>query len=98
VVSERASSREARFRENEVLRASADTVPGPFGFRCECAGDCRVLVVVDPFDLSAVRATPRRLVIAPDHVTEEAQVVLRRDGYLVVELLSLRRRMLEPKK
>jgi hypothetical protein len=86
MISERTSSRVARFRQNEVLRASAGTVTGPFGFRCECAGDCQRLVVVDAFDLPAVRATPRRLVIAPDHPTEEAQIVLRRDGYLVVEL------------
>jgi hypothetical protein len=88
VISKRTSSRAARFRANEVLRASAGSVTGPLGFQCECAGDCRQLVVVDPFDLSPVRATPRRLVVAPDHLTEEAQIVLRRDGYLIVELLS----------
>jgi hypothetical protein len=82
------SARETRFRENEVLRAFAAAFPGPFGFQCECARDCRELVIVDTFDVAAVRANPWRLVISPGHPTEEASVVIRHDGYLVVELLA----------
>jgi hypothetical protein len=83
------SARETRFRENEVLRALAETkeFPGPFGFQCECTRECRELVMVDTVDVSAVRPNPGRLVVKPGHPTEEARVVLRRDGYLIVEFL-----------
>ena len=81
------SARETRFRENEVLRAfaEAEALPGPFGFQCECTRDCPELVIVDSVDVSAVRANPERLVVRPGHPTEGARVVLRRDGYLIVE-------------
>ena len=81
------SARETRFRENEVLRAfaEADALTGPFGFQCECTRDCSELVMVDSVDVSVVRANPERLVVRPGHPTEEARVVLRRDGYLIVE-------------
>ena len=84
------SARETRFRENEVLRAfaEAEALPGPFGFQCECTRDCPELVMVDSFDVSAVRANAERLVVRPGHPTEQARVVLRRDGYLIVEFLS----------
>ena len=81
------SARETRFRENEVLRtfAEAAALTGPFGFQCECTRDCPELVMVDSVDVSAVRANPERLVVRPGHPTEKARVVLRRDGYLIVE-------------
>jgi hypothetical protein len=90
VARERPSARETRFRENEVLRAFAadEAFEGPFGFQCECDRDCRELVIVDRFDVSALRANPGRLVVSPGHPTEEAGVVLKRDGYVVVELLA----------
>ena len=84
---EQPSARETRFRENEVLRgfAAAEALPGPFGFQCECMRDCPELVMVGSVDVSAVRANPERLVVRPGHPTEEARVVLKRDGYLIVE-------------
>jgi hypothetical protein len=89
VAREPPSPRETRFRENEVLRAfaEAETLPGPFGFQCECTRDCPELVMVDSSDVSAVRANPGRLVVRLGHPTEEARVVLRRDRYLIVEFL-----------
>ena len=83
------SARETRFRENEVLRAfaEAEAFPGPFGFQCECTRDCPELVMVDSVDVSAVRPNPERLVVRPGHPTEEARVVVRREQYLIVELL-----------
>ena len=83
------SARETRFRENEVLRAfaEAEEFPGPFGFQCECTRDCSDLVIVDTVDIPAVRPNPGRLVVRRGHPTEEARVVLRRDRYLIVELL-----------
>jgi len=90
VAREPPSGRETRFRENEVLRAfaEAEEFPGPFGFQCECTRDCCPdLVMVDTVDVPAVRPNPGRLVVRPGHPTEEARVVLRRDRYLIVELL-----------
>jgi len=89
VAREPPSGRETRFRENEVLRAfaEAEEFPGPFGFQCECTRDCPDLVMVDTVDVAAVRPNPGRLVVRPGHPTEEARVVLRRDRYLIVELL-----------
>lgn len=86
-MSELSTGRIARFRQNEVLRLSADGLPGPFGFRCECAAArCRELVLVDADDVYAVRANPRRLVLAAGHETDLEQIVLRYDGYIIVEL------------
>jgi hypothetical protein len=82
---ERTSSRET-FRENEVLRTTTEGLPGPFRFRCECARDCAELMMVDALDVSAVRENPKRLVITPGHLTDEA-IVLGREGYLIVEML-----------
>jgi hypothetical protein len=80
-------ARLARFRENEVLRGFADGLPGPFGFRCECADPrCANLVLVDAADVYAVRANPRRLVVARGHNTDRERIVLSYDGYVVVEL------------
>jgi hypothetical protein len=70
-----------------VLRAFAEGLPGPFGFRCECADpDCRELVPVDADDVYAVRANPRRLVMALGHETDRERIVLTYDRYTIVEL------------
>ena len=77
----------ARFRQNEVLRESAQGLPGPFGFRCECAeADCRELVLVAAADVHAVRANPRRLVLATGHEADQERIVHAYDGYVIVEL------------
>jgi hypothetical protein len=79
--------RVVRFRQNEVLRGFADDVPGPFGFRCECAASrCRELVLVDATDVYAVRANPRRLVMALGHETDGERIVLTYDRYIIAEL------------
>jgi hypothetical protein len=79
--------RVVRFRQNEVLRRLAEEVPGPFGFRCECADSrCRELVPIDAADVYAVRANPRRLVMALGHETDDERVVLTYDRYIIVEL------------
>jgi hypothetical protein len=79
--------RVARFRQNEALRAFAEDLPGPFGFRCECANRrCREFVLVEAHDVYAIRANPRRLVMANGHDTDREQIVLQYDGYVIVEL------------
>jgi hypothetical protein len=81
------SRRVERFRQNEALRGIAETLQGPFGFRCECKDpDCRELVVVEAGDVRAVRANPRRLVMAIGHETGQERVVLDQDGFVIVEL------------
>jgi hypothetical protein len=79
--------RVARFRHNEVLRAFAEELSGPFGFRCECSNRrCREFVLVEADDVYAVRANPRRLVMAIGHDTDRERIVLQYDGYAIVEL------------
>jgi hypothetical protein len=79
--------RVVRFRQNEVLRRFAAEFPGPFGFRCECAASrCRELVPVEATDLYAVRANPRRLVMALGHETDGERIVLTYDRYNIAEL------------
>jgi hypothetical protein len=86
-VSEASAERADRFRQNEVLRAFAEGLPGPFGFRCECADPrCSDLVLVEAADVYAVRANPRRLVVAPEHQTGEERVVRELERYYIVEL------------
>jgi hypothetical protein len=77
----------ARFRQNEVLREFAETLPGPFAFRCECEDPrCRERVLVDADEVQTVRPNPRRLVMAIGHPTAQDRVVLAHDGYVIVEL------------
>jgi hypothetical protein len=86
-LSEPTSRRLERFRQNEVLRAFAEGLPGPFGFQCECADPrCSELVVVEAADVYAVRANPRRLVVTAGHETDQDRVVLEYDRYVIVEL------------
>jgi hypothetical protein len=43
-------------------------------------------VLVEAGDVYAVRANPRRLVMAIGHHTDQEQVVIKYDGYSIVEL------------
>jgi hypothetical protein len=86
-VKEPSNRRLTRFRQNEVLRTGAEGLSGPFIFRCECADRrCPELVLVEAADVNAVRANPRRLVMATGHETGHERVVLQYDGYVIVEL------------
>jgi hypothetical protein len=79
--------RVARFRQNEALRGFVEGLAGPFGFRCECAELwCGELVPVDAADVYAIRANPRRLVMALGHETARERIVLTYDRYTIVEL------------
>jgi hypothetical protein len=81
------AGRVARFRQNEALRASAEGLPGPFAFQCECSnGRCRELVLVEAAHVHAVRSNPRRLVIANGHEGNRERAVVHYDGYVIVEL------------
>ena len=76
-----------RFRQNEVLRESAEGLPGPFGFRCECADvHCHELVRVEAGDVDAIRANPYRLVLAVGHEADGERIVLTDNRFLIVEV------------
>jgi hypothetical protein len=86
-VTARSSSRLARFRQNEILRAFAGELAGPFAFQCECSDSrCGERLLVEAADIGAVRANARRLVMAIGHSADEEHVVLEYDSYVVVEL------------
>ncbi len=57
------------------------------GFRCECARlGCNQLIELKIADYEAVRANPRRFVVALGHEVPEGETVVREcAGYLVVE-------------
>lgn len=76
-----------RFRKNEALRTSAEELPGPFAFQCECSDSrCGERLLVEAAEVDAVRANARRLVMAIGHATDQEHVVLEYEGYIVVEL------------
>ena len=75
-----------RFRHNEVLRASAAKLTGPFAFTCECSRPhCDELVVIEAADMDRIRANPRRLILATGHQTDQHTIVLRAERGAVVE-------------
>jgi hypothetical protein len=87
---ERAARNEALFREvNEQVRALSEQFaanPDTVGFVCECSrDDCteRLYLQVDVYE--AVRAHPRRFIVATGHDGDFEHVVERPAGYVVVE-------------
>jgi hypothetical protein len=87
------AANESAFRDvNEGI--SRGQWPGeqdaPVGYRCECARlGCTELIELTPLEYEAIRAHPRRFVLVPGHELPDAEkVVLRRDGYLVVEKID----------
>ena len=78
-------------RANEKIRdaAAEHAVDGRIPFICECADPgCTRVVRVDLDEYAEVRSKPRWFLTAPEHADgegEAAQVVSRRDGFLIVE-------------
>ena len=60
------------------------------GFRCECENAvCAELLRLSASEWRLVRSDPRQFVVAPHHVAADVEcVVLRRDGYWIVEKLG----------
>lgn len=89
-IKERLEANESVFREiNEAIERGQ--WPGEessaVNFRCECAelGCARMLSLVIA-EYEAVRAHPRRFIVAPGHERPEVEfVVAERPGYVVVE-------------
>jgi hypothetical protein len=75
-----------RFRHNEMLRASAASLTGPFAFSCECSRrHCDGLVVIEAADMDRIRANSRRLILATGHQTDQHTIVLTAERGAVVE-------------
>jgi hypothetical protein len=92
-VVERIKANNNRFREaNERIRDRAEVLGAAMKripFLCECpVEDCMEIVQLTRPEYRAVRRHPRRYVTAVGHEIADgpvAEVVLRKDGYVVVE-------------
>jgi len=90
---ERAAENESVFRDaNERIeeRLGELTVEdGRSPFLCECEDTaCREVLRLTVEEYEAVRADPRRFIVAPGHPTTHAEIVERHDGFLVIEKLG----------
>jgi hypothetical protein len=84
---ERLAANEVRFREiNEAAQPQREA-HGDGRFVCECADrSCAAWIEMPLDEYRAVRADPRRFIIAPTHeVPDVERIVERHDGYSVVE-------------
>jgi len=87
---QRLGHNESVFREiNERIEAGT-WISSPterVAFACECAAlRCNVLVELTVSEYEAVRAHPRRFLLAPGHELPAIETVVHRsDGYVVVE-------------
>ena|SRR6186997_1794404 len=84
---ERLAANEARFREiNEAAQPQRES-QGSGRFVCECADrSCTAWIEMSLTDYEAIRANPRRFMVAPGHEILDVDIVIeRRDGYFVVE-------------
>lgn len=89
---ERSAKNEARFREaNERLEQAridllGEADPRPTPFLCECDQEtCTAVVLLTLKEYEEARESPRRFLIHPDHVAENARVVARRASHWLVE-------------
>lgn len=80
------SSREERIAHNEAWARSlnerrAEWVSGReelTGFRCECwERDCSERVLLSPKDWEMARAEPNRFVVAPGHVADQVEAMVK---------------------
>lgn len=80
--------REVNERIREQARSQVGGEPGHrYEFLCECSNiDCNLLLEFTLAEYEAVRASPRRFVVAPGHHLPEIEhVAIRGDDYWVVE-------------
>ena len=84
---ERLAQNEVRFREiNEAAQPQRET-QGEGRFVCECADrGCMAWVEVSLADYAAVRAHPRRFIVAPSHEIPDIETIVdRKPGHYVIE-------------
>jgi hypothetical protein len=88
---ERLARNEAFFRQvNERIKEVADGIQGGderHEFLCECSdASCTERITLEAAEYDEVRASPRRFVIAPGHVSPEIEHVVEDEGdHVVVE-------------
>jgi hypothetical protein len=87
---ERAARNESIFRgANEHMEDRLDELSSEGGrspFICECEDPaCTQLIRLTREEYEAVRAHPRRFVIARGHSVQEAEIIVEADGHEVVE-------------
>jgi hypothetical protein len=87
---ERLGHNEAVFRDiNERIEAGTwiSSASEAIAFACECAAlRCNVLVELTVSEYEAVRAHPRRFLLAPGHELPAIETVVHQgEGYVVVE-------------
>jgi hypothetical protein len=84
---ERLAANEARFREiNEAAQPQRES-QGSGRFVCECSDrSCTAWIELPLTEYTAVRANPRRFIVAPSHELPDVDnIVERHEGYFVVE-------------
>ncbi len=93
---QRIARNEALYREvNERIRQVEESLtargiaepPGPGEYFCECGlEDCMEKILLTPEEYEAVRATPIRFAITPEHLIADVEkVVEQNDRFTVVE-------------
>jgi hypothetical protein len=98
VTVERRARNEALFREvNERIRELSLMNAGLVEFLCECGRpDCMTAFPVSLPDYKAVRDHDRRFIVRPEHVDPAIEVVVvRGDGYVVVEKIGAAAQVVE---
>ena len=97
---ERAAANEARFRQaneqihEKVLELGAEGGRAPY--LCECEDErCTTIVLLTSKEYDAVRSSPRRFLLAPDHQSPQDRVVAEHDGFTVVDKTGEEGRLVE---
>jgi hypothetical protein len=94
LMEERIARNNATFRDaNEHISAAAGIygIDSPVPFICECAdARCSEIVRLTLEEYEEIRAHPRHFLQVPGHqdAAGAAQIVARRDGYVIVETLG----------
>ena len=92
---ERRAQNQVTFRRaNDDIAQARErlAIDGATPYVCECGdAECRELVRLSTEEYEGVRAHPARFFILPGHAAVSAEVVSRRDGYVVVEKKGLSR-------
>lgn len=87
----RAARNESIFRKvNErisVVNKAFAEITDVYEIACECSNiTCISAITIGPDEYLAVRQSPRRFVVLPDHVAGDVELVVsKHDGYTVVE-------------
>jgi hypothetical protein len=97
---ERAAANEARFRaaneqiHDKVVELELAERRNPY--LCECEDEhCTTVVLLTSEEYAAVRGSPRRFLLAPDHQSPDDRVVAEQDRFTTVEKTGEEGRIVE---